>query len=140
MPVTDLCRTDVVTAERDASIQELASTLDSENVGSVVITDEGAPVGIVTDRDLTVRVLATGTDPTDETAEDVMTTDLVTVHYESGFHEVARAMATHGVRRLPVCDQWGDLCGIITADDISELLADEQQHLANVVRSQRPPY
>jgi CBS domain-containing protein len=113
--------------------------MDEENVGSIVITDGETPVGIVTDRDLTVRVLGAGGDPSEWTAGDVMTDDLETVERGAGFYEAATQMAEHGIRRLPVCE--GEtLVGIITADDLTELLADEQQHLGDIVRAQRPEY
>jgi signal-transduction protein with cAMP-binding, CBS, and nucleotidyltransferase domain len=113
--------------------------MDEEHVGSVVVTDGAEILGIVTDRDLAVRVLGANADPDDQTAEDVMTSDLCTAGHETGFYEAATLMAEHGVRRLPVCE--GDvLTGIITADDLTELLADEQQHLASVIQAQRPEY
>ncbi len=139
MPVDDLARSDVVTAETDTPVAELASTMADEGVGSIVVTDGDEPVGIVTDRDLTVRVLASGDDPDDLVAEDVMSGDLATVDTDAGFYEVADLMSEHGVRRVPVVED-GDLAGIITFDDITELLGDEQQHVADIVRAQRPPY
>lgn len=139
MPIEDLARSDVRTADPDTSVPDLAAMMDSENVGSIVITDGDAPLGIVTDRDLAVRVLGEGADPMDRTAEDVMTTDLQTIDPDAGFYEAADMMAEHGVRRLPVAE--GDtVVGIITADDLSELLADEQQQFAEVIRAQRPEY
>ena len=139
MPIEDLARSDTVTAAPDTPVTDLAATMDEENVGSVVITDDETPVGIVTDRDLTVRVLGADVDPTGQTADDVMTDDLRTIEPNAGFYEGAELMADHGIRRLPVCE--GDtLVGIITADDITELLADEQQHLGNVIRAQRSEY
>jgi signal-transduction protein with cAMP-binding, CBS, and nucleotidyltransferase domain len=139
VPIEDLARSDAVTAGPGTPVADLAATMDDENVGSVVITDDERVLGIVTDRDLAVRVLGEGADPTETTAEDVMTTDLCTAEPGAGFYEAASTMAEHGVRRLPICE--GDtLVGIITADDMTELLADEQQHLGNVIRGQRPEY
>lgn len=140
MPIDNLARSDVVTASRDTSIANLAETMADHTVGSVVITDADEPVGIVTDRDLTVRVLAEEKEPSGLAAENVMTEDLRTINHDAGFYEAAELMSDHGIRRLPVCDDDGDLMGIITADDLTELLADEQQQLADVVRAQRPPY
>lgn len=139
MPVDDLARGDVVTAGPDEPIHDLASTMADEDVGSVVVTDDDDPVGIVTDRDLAVRVLGGGDDPDDLAAEDVMSEDLATVDADAGFYEVADLMSDHGVRRVPVVED-GDLAGIITFDDVTELLADEQQHVADIVRAQRPAY
>jgi CBS domain-containing protein len=139
MPIEDLARSDAVTAAPDTPVAELAAIMNEEHVGSVVITEDETPVGIVTDRDLTVRVLGEGVDPTDLTAEDVMTSDLHTAEPDAGFYEAVTRMADRGIRRLPVCE--GDtLVGIITADDVTELLADEQQHLGDVIRAQRPEY
>jgi signal-transduction protein with cAMP-binding, CBS, and nucleotidyltransferase domain len=111
-----------------------------ESVGSVVITTDASPVGIVTDRDLATRVLAEGTDSTELTAEDVMTADLCMVGPDAGFYEAAAVMSDNGVRRLPVCSEDDELVGIITADDLTELLADEQQQLARIIQAQRPSY
>ena len=139
MPIEDLARSDAVTADPGTPVADLAAAMAEKDVGSVVITTDGAPVGIVTDRDLTVRVLGADLDPTDQTAEDVMTDELQTVEPGAGFYEAAEVMADHGIRRLPVSD--GDsLAGIIALDDISELLADEHQHLGDIIRAQRPEY
>jgi CBS domain-containing protein len=139
MPIQDLARSEVVTADRETPVVDLAETMRRENVGSIVITEGETPVGIVTDRDLTLRVLGKGANPADHVAEDVMTGDLCTVEPEAGFYEVAELMADHGIRRLPICE--GDtLVGIITGDDLNELLAEEQQHVADVIRAQRPEY
>ncbi|WP_137285628.1 CBS domain-containing protein [Halorussus salinisoli] len=139
MPIEDLARSDVVTAPSETSVTELATTMDEQNVGSIVITEGETPVGIVTDRDLTVRVLAEQADR-DETAANVMSDDLCTIDSENGFYQAAQLMSEHGIRRLPVCNENDELTGIITADDLTELLADEQQQLAEAIRAQRPPY
>lgn len=139
MPIEDLARSDVVTADPGTPVSDLAATMDEKGVGSIVITEGREPVGIITDRDLTVRVLADATDPAAWTAQDAMTPDPVTVPREAGFYRATEAMAESGVRRLPVTE--GDeVVGIITADDITELIADEEQQLAAVIRAQRPEY
>ncbi len=140
MPIEDLARSDVVTASTETPVSELARQMDAESVGSIVITDnDDIPVGIVTDRDLTIRVLGNGGDPSALQAADVMSSDLCTVSPDDGFYEATKLMQEHGIRRLPVCE--GDtLTGIITADDLTELIADEKQQLAEVIRAQRPEY
>lgn len=140
MTILDLARDDVVTAQPGASVRELAQTMRDESVGSIVITDNGSARGIVTDRDLTTRVLAEGFGPEDHTASDVMSSDLCEIEPDAGFYQATEAMSEHGIRRLPVCDEDGELHGIITADDLTELIADESQQLASVIRAQRPPY
>ena len=140
MPIQDLARADVVSAPPETPVAELARRMRDEHVGSVVITDDRAPAGIVTDRDLATRVLADGSESTERTAGDVMSTDLCAVGPDAGFYEAAEVMSENGVRRLPICDENDELVGIITADDLTELLSDESQQLASVIRAQRPEY
>lgn len=139
MPIDDLARSDVVTAGPETSVTDLARTMEDAGVGSVVITGGDTPVGIVTDRDLALRVIGDGLNPAEQRAEDVMTEDLHTIQRTAGFYQAAALMADNGVRRLPVLE--GDsLVGIITADDLHELIADEQAELSAIIRAQRPEY
>ncbi|MDS0475853.1 CBS domain-containing protein [Natrinema sp. 1APR25-10V2] len=140
MPLENLARSDVVTAHEDESVQELATRMDESRVGSVVITDGNEPIGIVTDRDLAVRVIGDEMDPTEATAGDVMSGDLATIKETDGFYQATELMSDHGVRRLPVCNDDNELVGIITSDDLNELLADEHMQFSDVIRSQRPEY
>lgn len=140
MPVEDLARSDVVTASPETPITDLAESMDERGVGSVVIIDETMPKGIVTDRDLAIKALTTDADPDALVAADVMSDDLTTIEPDHGFYEAMELMSEHGVRRLPVMTLDDELVGIITADDLTELLADESQQLARVIQNQRPPY
>lgn len=139
MPIKELARSDPIAATRKASIAQVAALMRDEGVGSVIIEEDGEPVGVVTDRDVTVRVTAEGKDPDDVVAEDVMTPDPVTVERDVGLMEVTSIMAEHGVRRIPVVDG-GQLDGIITLDDVDRLLSDERQNLASVIEAESPPY
>lgn len=87
MPIEDLAREDVVSAGPGTSVPELAQQMRDENVGSVVITSDNIPTGIVTDRDLTTRVLAKETVPADQTADGVMSMDLCAVGPARGIRE-----------------------------------------------------
>ena len=140
MPIQALAREDVVHASRDASMSELAQLMRDRTVGSVVITNDNAPVGIVTDRDLSTRVIAEEASMESLSAADVMTPNPTIAPADTGLYEAAQIMSENGVRRLPICDENNDLCGIITADDVIELLADEHQHLASIIQAQRPDY
>jgi CBS domain-containing protein len=140
MPIKNLARSDVVTAASDESIHELAETMRDEDIGSVIIVDGDSPVGIVTDRDLTMQVLAERADPDEISAEDVMSGDVQTIAHDAGFYEAAELMSENSIRRLPVTGSDGELEGIITVDDMNELLADEHQQLAGIIQAQRPSY
>lgn len=139
MTLADLVRSDVVTAARTTTVVDLARAMRDENVGCVVITDEARPVGIVTDRDLALRVLAEGADPATVTAEDVMSADPTVVTVETGLFELTETMEGRGVRRVPVVDDSG-LAGIVTLDDVTRLLADELENLTDVIEAESPAY
>jgi|AntDeeMetageno51_2_1112566.scaffolds.fasta_scaffold00242_9 CBS domain-containing protein len=140
MPVDDLARSDVVTATEETPVSELGQAMADETVGSVVIVDDETPVGIVTDRDLALRCVAEESDTSDKTAENVMTEDLETIERNAGFYEAVDRMSDNGIRRLPVTDESGELVGILTSDDLTTILADEQQGLSSVIEAQRAPY
>lgn len=139
MAVKDIAREPVVRVAADDPIREVAKTMDDSGVGSVVVVDDGAAVGIITDRDLTVRVLARGQAAPEDTAEEVMSSDLVTARGDEGILELIREMSTHGIRRMPVVED-GELVGIVTVDDLIVLLSMEFQGIENIIRSESPPY
>lgn len=146
--VQEIARTqeEVVSIAADASAREAANVMADENVGSVLVTDGDALVGIITDRDLAVRVTAAGRDEDATTVRDVMTEDLLTVGVDEEISDLIEAMGEEEVRRIPVMD--GDeVAGIVTLDDIVVLLAVEHQSISaelqsisNVIRSESPPY
>lgn len=138
--IRSIVREEVVSASPDTPIIELATLMEEENVGSVVIAEEGRPQGIVTDRDVMIKVVTRERDPTAVTAADVMNEDLVTVDDDSGIFEVIRAMKTSSVRRIPAVDADGQLAGIVTFDDFVVLLGRELDQLGDVVEAEIPPY
>jgi len=140
MTIRDLVRTDIVTASTDQSAGNLATLMKEEDVGSVVIVEERRPVGIVTDRDLTTKVLEDRADPREVLAGDVMTPEPVTADIDDGVFDVIRAMRDAPARRMPVVDDDGTIAGIVTLDDFLVLLADELQGLGAVVEAESPPY
>jgi|AntDeeMetagen192_2_1112575.scaffolds.fasta_scaffold02109_6 CBS domain-containing protein len=131
---------DLVTASPDASIVDAAKMMADHDVGCIVVERDDEPVGIVTDRDLTVDVLAEGKDAKETTLSDVMTRDPVTAHIEAGVYELSQSMRENGIRRMPLVGDDGELAGIITFDDVFILLSDEIDGLADVVRDAVPPY
>lgn len=100
VPFDHLARTDVVVTPPDTPVAELAAKMGSQRVGNVIITEGDSPVGIVTDRDITLRALTEEEPQTGMTARDLMTTDLCTATPDVGFYEATSMMAEHGVCRL----------------------------------------
>jgi CBS domain-containing protein len=105
-----------------------------------VVERDDEPIGIVTDRDFALGIVAAEKDPEVSTVSDLMTRDPVTVHADDGVYELAEAMRDSGVRRMPVVDDDGLLAGIVTLDDVFVLIADEMHGLSEVVRAESPPY
>ncbi|MFC7204076.1 CBS domain-containing protein [Haloferax namakaokahaiae] len=141
MTVRDIARPkeELVTAEPDTEVRELARQMRDRSVGSVIVANDDEIHGIVTDRDLAIEVGGEGRNPDKLTAKEVMAEDPFTVEADSGVYELFRELREHGVRRAPVVD--GDeLCGIVTADDLLVLLEDEMHELSQIIRSESPPY
>ena len=124
MRIRDVMTESVVTATPDTSVREVAETMRERNVGSVVLVEDGRPVGFVTDRDLAVSVLADGRDPSDR-ACDHASAPVVTAGPDLDITEAAELMVEHGIRRLPVLEG-GELIGIITLDDLAVRTGDAE--------------
>lgn len=107
------------------------------HLGRIVVVDETdgkcIPSGILTDRDIVVAVVALGLNPEVIQVGDVMSQELLAVREDAGVTETVELMRLKGVRRLPVTDDAGALVGIVAADDILTLLADEMSALAKMV-------
>lgn len=141
MPVRTVARqrNELVTASPDTPVQEVADLMRRESVGSVIVEREDEPVGIVTDRDIAIEIVAAGAEFSETTARDVMARDPITVDADDGIFEVCQLMRQRAVRRLPVVDE-GKLVGIVTLDDLLVLLDDEMSDLSEVIRSESPSW
>lgn len=139
MTLEDIATVGVETAGPDATVEVLASTMARKDVGSVVVERDREPIGLVTDRDLAVRVLGAGEDPSALTARDVMSPYPTTVHVDDDVLDATEAMCEHAVRRLPVVADEGEVVGIVTLDDLTRLLAAELGNLADVIAAESPP-
>jgi CBS domain-containing protein len=114
-----------VTAELSESAAAVARRMRDLHVGCVVVTRGSRPVGIVTDRDLALRVVAEGRDARATLVSDIVTYDASTLPRDAGIETAARMMRERGVRRLPIVTDDGRVIGIVTADDLTILLAKE---------------
>jgi CBS domain-containing protein len=119
----DRFRTEVVTASPDESVARAARVMRDRRVGCLIVQD-GPQRGIITDRDLVLRVLARGIASTAKIARFV-TYDPVSVSTHENVETAAERMRIHGVRRLPLIDERGEVVGIVTADDLLVLLGSE---------------
>jgi CBS domain-containing protein len=106
--------------ETSTQVAEAAKLMKSENVGSLPVTEGDRLVGMVTDRDIVLRVVAEGKDVQSATVGEIASKDLVTVDPQQDLDEALRLMAQHQVRRLPVVEEDGRLVGILAQADIAQ--------------------
>lgn len=136
MRIGEICTREVVFCDPETSVVEIARLLRNHHVGDLIVAEKGrcglAPIGLVTDRDLVVKVLAEGVAPDRLVAADLMTRRVVTAVESADVHEAIERMRGEGIRRLPVVDGSGALIGILSADDVTELLAEELTDLARI--------
>ena len=117
-------RTVAVTAIGE-TVFDAAKRMRDAHVGCLVVVRGRRPVGILTDRDLAVRVVAGGLDPKTTRVSEVVTYEAATLLRSDGIDTAVARMKEHGVRRMPIVDDEGNLVGIITADDLIQLLTTE---------------
>ena len=141
MAVGEICNREVVVTEKTLSVVGAAQLMRKHHVGDLVVVEEKdgsrRPVGVVTDRDIVVEVVAAGVNPEALTVGDIMSPEVATVREGEGLFEALRYMRDKGVRRMPVVDREGALVGILTLDDLLELLAEEMAELAKLVSHER---
>jgi CBS domain-containing protein len=141
MRIGDICIREVIHCAREATALELAQLMRSSHVGDVVVVDQPnghkVAVGIVTDRDLAVEVIAREKDPALVTAAELMGAELVTAGEQDEVHEVVELMRFKGVRRIPVVDDQGGLTGIVTLDDLLNVIGGELALLGRVMSRER---
>ena len=137
MPIGEICVREVVVAPKDTTVQDAAHMMRQHNVGNILIVDrtngDGKPVGIVTDRDITISVVATKLDPSVFTLGDLVTEKLVAASEDQGIFETIQQMRLKGIRRMPVVNKDGKLVGIVSVDDVIQLLAEEMNELSKLI-------
>jgi CBS domain-containing protein len=137
MSAGEYCNRDVVVIEKTESVREAVNLMRKNHVGDVVIVEmrENAsiPLGILTDRDVVVEILAEDVDLDAVNVGDVMSYQLVTVYEETKLLDAIKQMRIKGVRRLPVVNEQGELQGILSADDILELVVEQLSDIVGLV-------
>lgn len=134
MTIARVCHREVRLADEEDSVLAAAASMRDQNVGTLLVNDaQGRPCGIITDRDLVVRVLGEGRDPTRTRVTDVMTRHPNTVKVDTTIEEALATMRLLGVRRMPVVGAKGELVGVVSVDDVLALLAAELDCLSKVL-------
>lgn len=139
MSVGKVCSRTTHLADIEESVQVAADRMKEENVGTLVVIDgERKPVGILTDRDVAVRLVAPGLDARTTTVGQVMTAHPRYVSERTPIEDAVKLMRRLAVRRLPVVDRAGRLAGIVSIDDVLEFVTEELINLGRIVGSSRP--
>jgi len=136
MTVGKFCNREVIIAEKNITVTEVAKLMRQHHVGDVVVVDSSGgktkPIGILTDRDIVIELIACDVAPDSVSAGDVMSYELVTVREEDSIWDTLQKMRAKGIRRIPVVNETGELEGILAVDDLLELFAEEINLLAKV--------
>src|SRR5947209_7811274 len=117
--IRDLMTSNPKTVSSDKTVVDAAKIMQQEDAGVVPIVDGGKLIGVLTDRDIAIKVVAAGKDPKATKVTQVASQDLVTVDPQQGLDEALRLMAQHQVRRLPVVEEDGQLVGIVAQADVA---------------------
>lgn len=142
MTIGTICSREVVVCTRPMSIEAAAALMRRHHVGDLVVVDERpdgrrVPVGIVTDRDIAVGVVAKGLSPEGIDVAELMAPGIVVGKESDSVFDTLAVMHAHGIRRLPIVDAEGILVGIVSADDLLDLLAEELTALARLISRQQ---
>jgi CBS domain-containing protein len=139
MTVERICVRRVDVAKPGESVQVGARRMQSRKVGTLVIVNStNEPIGIVTDRDLAMRVLAEALDPALTPLSEVMTAPVTTVSEDTPIEEALRFMRVGACRRLPVTDAAGKLTGLVSLDDVLDLLSHEFREIGRLLVEENP--
>ena len=129
MNVGELCIREVVITEKDSSIRQVARLMREYHVGDVIVVEEMnndcIPVGIITDRDIAIELIAEDVDLNTITVGDAMSFDLLTALEEDDIFTLIERMQVKGVRRVPVVNANGGLEGIISVDDLIDVFSEQ---------------
>lgn len=132
-----ICTKPAVTAMADMTVREAARRMATRKVGALVVVDaKGRPVGVVTDRDITTRVVAFGKNPAQMRVGSLVRRAPVVIDEAAGITDATRQLAGSGVRRLPVVDGSGEVVGIISLDDLMIMFGSELGRLASTLASE----
>jgi CBS domain-containing protein len=140
MSVGEICNREVVVCNPEESIQEAVKLMRDNHVGDVVVVEQGGngpvPIGILTDRDIVVELLAEQVDLDSVACGDVMSREMITAAEDDQVLSTIERMRDKGIRRIPVVDKGGGLQGILSVDDLIELISEQLADLATLVGRQ----
>jgi len=140
MTAGEYCNREVIITGQDASVTEAAVLMKQHHVGDLVVVEKQGektlPIGIITDRDIVVGIIAQKADPDSSIIKDIMSTDLIMVDEKESLLDTLALMQKRGIRRIIVVDGQKNLQGILSADDAIELIAEAMNNLTKLVKQE----
>ena len=134
MPLMEYCTKHVITALGNQTVSDVTKQMRDKNVGSIVVVDsDKKPLGMVTDRDIAVKVVAEGKDAKSTLLKEIMSKQAFVLRQDQGIFETTKMMSEKGIRRLPVVDRGGKLAGIICLDDLIMMFGQEVGNIAGAI-------
>ena len=130
MSLQKFCQRPMVTITADRNIVDACHLLQEKNVGCLLIEENGKLRGLLTDRDIALKVTAEKRDPQGTKVRDVMSTNLTTIPVNRTLHDLTTVMHTYHVRRVPIMDSDDKVVGLVTLDDLLILLGQEMSDLS----------
>jgi len=137
MSLTNFLGKKLVSCAPNTSVKQVAKLMKDEDVGCVVVLQDGKLSGIVTDRDLAVRCLADSFDG-NSPVQKVMTKPVLTASVDDGIHDVVEKMKKNEIRRIPVVDKSGKTIGVLSFGDVFGLLSQEFSDLSQTASPSSP--
>lgn len=138
MSLREFCQREVVSIAPDANILEACLLMANNNVGCVVVQDEGRLRGILTDRDIALKVTGSNKDPRNTKAQEIMSQNPVRIPVEKDMQHLTNVMRVHHVRRVPIVDDENRVLGIVTMDDVVARISAEIFDLGNTIAETLP--
>ena len=138
MSLHEYCRKPLVKIAPDTKIVEACQLMEQNNVGCLVAEREGKLCGIVTDRDIALRVTGARRDPETTTVKDIMTPDPVRISVDKDLHHLTALMHAYHVRRVPIINGFDTAVGVVTLDDLIAQLGDEMAELGKAISEEFP--
>ena len=133
MSLQQFCRRPVVKVAPDQSISEACRLMQQKNVGCIVVESAGKLTGIITDRDVALKVTGAARDPFTTRVEEIMSPDPIRISVDKDLRSLSALLHAYHVRRVPIVDNFDEVLGIVTVDDLIGLLGDEMSEIGKAI-------
>lgn len=141
MNVGEVCSRKVISVEQRATLYDVASLMREHHIGSIIVVDKSdgqrMPLGLITDRDIVIEVIANQVEPSVLMAKDIVSTGLVSVNENDDLWDALKQMRYKGIRRTGVVDDFGVLVGVLSVDNIFEILIEPLQELVVLIGNEQ---